>query len=65
MENSTNEVKKISAQLLAGLLANPHIYANLSDEGSQGQQEQKLILTAIEMAENLIKKVEQRHDQLR
>ncbi len=31
---------------------------NLSDEGSQGQQEQTLISTAIEMAEHLINKVE-------
>jgi hypothetical protein len=59
MENHTGEVKQIAAQLLAGMLANPHIYANLSDEGSQGQQEQALILIAIEMAENLIAKAEQ------
>jgi hypothetical protein len=59
MENHSSEVKQIAAQLLAGMLANPHIYANLSDEGSQGQQEQALILIAIEMAENLIAKAEQ------
>jgi hypothetical protein len=63
MENSALEVKQIAAQLLAGMLANPHIYASLSDEGSQGQQEQTLILVAIEMAESLIEKVEKRlHD---
>jgi hypothetical protein len=58
MENHTSEIKQIAAQLLAGMLANPHIYANLSDEGSQGQQEQALLLVAIEMAENLIAKAE-------
>lgn len=61
MENHTSEVKHIAAQLLAGMLSNPHIYANLSDEGSQGQQEQALVLVAIEMAENLIARAEQSH----
>lgn len=59
MDNHSSEVKQIATQLLAGMLSNPHIYANLSDEGSQGQQEQALLLVAIEMAENLIAKVEQ------
>jgi hypothetical protein len=58
MANQVNETKQIAAQLLAGMLANPHIYASLSDEGSQGQQEQTLILVAIEMAEKLIEKIE-------
>jgi hypothetical protein len=58
MDSQAKEVKEIAAQLLAGLLANPHIYANRSDEGSQGQQEQALILMAIEMAESLREKVE-------
>jgi hypothetical protein len=58
MEAQTNEIKQIAAQLLAGMLANPHIYARVSDEGSNGQQEQALMLVAIEMAESLIKKIE-------
>ena len=52
------EVKQIAAQLLSGMLANPHIYASLSDEGGKGQQEQNLIAIAVEMAEKLIGKVE-------
>jgi hypothetical protein len=40
------------------MLANPHIYANVSDEGSNGQQEQVLITIAIDMAQSLIEKIE-------
>ncbi len=58
MEAKTNEIKQIAAQLLAGMLANPHIYASVSDEGSNGQQEQALMTMAIEMAESLTEKVE-------
>ncbi len=61
MDSKTNDVKQIASQLLAGMLANPHIYATISDEGHQGQLEQKLILMAVEMAEDLIDKVEHRH----
>lgn len=56
--NNASEVKQIASHLLAGLLANPHVYANRSDEGSQGQAEQNLINLAIEMAEDLIAKVD-------
>ena len=49
-----NELKQIAAQILAGLLANPHIYATISDEGANGQQEQILMRMAIDMAENLV-----------
>ncbi len=58
----TDEVKQMATQLLAGLLANRHIYASMSDEGGKGQQEQKLVLVAIELAESLIDAVEKRHD---
>ncbi|PMB54096.1 hypothetical protein CEN39_00580 [Fischerella thermalis CCMEE 5201] len=58
MESQANEVKQIATQLLAAMLANPHIYATVSDEGAKGQQEQELIIIAIEMAENLITRVE-------
>ncbi|MCU0536608.1 MAG: hypothetical protein MUD14_22195 [Hydrococcus sp. Prado102] len=54
----TNEIKQIATQLLAGMLANPHIYFNISDEGSNGQQEQVLITIAIDMAQSLIEKIE-------
>jgi hypothetical protein len=58
METKTSEVKQIATQILAGMLANPHIYASISDERARGRQEQDLMLMAIEMAESLIEKVE-------
>lgn len=58
MNNS--ELKQISAQLLAGMLANPHIYTSASDEEVRSQREQTLILAAIELAEMLIQKVNHR-----
>ncbi|ACK68762.1 conserved hypothetical protein [Gloeothece citriformis PCC 7424] len=58
MNNNSDEVKQIATQLLAAMLSNPHIYANLSDEGAAGQQEQKLRLVAVEMARQLIKDAE-------
>ncbi|ARV59538.1 hypothetical protein BZZ01_13670 [Nostocales cyanobacterium HT-58-2] len=60
MESQPGELKQIAAQVLAGMLANPHIYPTISDEGARGQQEQELIVIAIEMAESLITKVEER-----
>ncbi len=58
MDKNHAEIKQIASQLLEGMLANPHIYASLSDEGASGQQEKKLIITAVEMAELLITEVE-------
>ena len=58
MELSKTEVKQIATQLLSGMLANPHVYATVSDELGRGQQEQDLIIAAIAMAESLITKVE-------
>ncbi|BAZ69890.1 MAG: hypothetical protein KME28_07195 [Pelatocladus maniniholoensis HA4357-MV3] len=60
MQSKAKEVKQIATQLLASMLSNPHIYATVSDEGAKGQQEQELIIVAIEMAEYLVTKVEQR-----
>lgn len=54
------ELKQIAAQLLSAMLANPHIYASVSDEGVNGQQEQELVAIAIAMAESLIRKVDQK-----
>lgn len=62
MKPKTGEVKQIAAQLLAGMLANPHIYAAISDERAKGQQEQELIVVAIEMAERLIATAEKREE---
>lgn len=60
MESKAHDIQQIAAQLLAGMLANPHIYATVSDEGAKGQQEQELIAIAIEMAENLVAKIDKR-----
>ncbi len=60
MDAKTTEIKQIATQLLAGMLANPHIYAQVSEDLAQGVQEQDLIVLAIEMAEQLIDKVEKR-----
>ncbi|MDJ0714449.1 MAG: hypothetical protein QNJ54_09540 [Prochloraceae cyanobacterium] len=54
---NANEVKQIATQLLSGMLANPHIYASISDEMSRGQQEKELIDISINMAKSLIEKV--------
>lgn len=45
-----SELKQIATQLLGGILANPYVYASVSDEGGRGQQEQELILIAVEIA---------------
>jgi hypothetical protein len=58
--DNTRETKQIAAQLLSGMLANPHIYASISDEGVKGQQEQELIVMAIAMAESLIVKIDEK-----
>ncbi len=58
MKTQTSEIKEVAARLLSGMLANPHIYSMVSDELGRGQQEQELIMAAIEMAETLIAKVE-------
>ncbi|MEL6137315.1 MAG: hypothetical protein AAFR42_07895 [Cyanobacteria bacterium J06628_6] len=55
------EITDIASQLLAGMLANPHIYAMVSDDEGRGQQEQILIANAITMAEKLVDKVEYAH----
>ena len=60
MNQNHTELKQLASQLLAAMLSNPHIYASISDEGASGQQEQKLRLLAIEMAEKLIAEVERR-----
>lgn len=58
MKTKVGETKEIAARLLAGMLANPSLYPNISDMGVTGQQEQKLISISSEMAKELIKKVE-------
>jgi hypothetical protein len=60
MDSNATEVKQIASQRLAPMLANPHIYPNVSDDGIQVQREQTLRLLAIEMAEGLIEKAKYR-----
>lgn len=61
MTERTQEIKQIATQLLAGMLANPHIYSIISDEEGKGQREQILLSNAITMAEQLLEKVEHWH----
>jgi len=63
MTDKEQEIKEIASQLLAGMLANPHLYATVSDEEAKGQQEQILVSNAIMMAKNLIEKIEHSHDE--
>ncbi|NEP15896.1 MAG: hypothetical protein F6J97_03215 [Leptolyngbya sp. SIO4C1] len=60
MELQAREVKDVAAHLLAGLLANPHIYSQISDDAAKGQQEQFLTVLAIDLAESMIRKVNER-----
>ena len=63
MELPKTEVKQIAAQILSGMVANPHVYPMVSDELGKGAREQDLIIASIEMAESLITKVEQKNKQ--
>jgi hypothetical protein len=60
MDSKASEVKQIASQLLAAMLSNPHVYPNISDDSIQGQRERTLVVLAVEMAEVLIEKVENR-----
>ncbi|MGK7924324.1 MAG: hypothetical protein AB4290_03550 [Spirulina sp.] len=60
-EQDSQLLISITAQLLQGMLSNPHIYSMVSDEGASGEQERILRQVALEMAENLITTVKQRH----
>ncbi|MDJ0570692.1 MAG: hypothetical protein QNJ53_16830 [Pleurocapsa sp. MO_192.B19] len=60
MKSQAEEVKQIAAQLLSGMLANPHLYQVYQTESGKlsREQQQELIETAIAMAEALITKAE-------
>lgn len=62
MEIQTSEIKQIATHLLAGMLANPHVYPTISDELARGQKEQDLIIASIAMAESLITRIEKKTD---
>lgn len=58
MNLKATEVKQLAAQILAGLMANPHIYSQISDEGGRGQTERNLTTLAIELATGLAERVD-------
>ncbi|AFZ23778.1 hypothetical protein Cylst_1494 [Cylindrospermum stagnale PCC 7417] len=58
-----HELKETASQLLAAMLSNPHIYPQVSDEGGYGKLEQQLMIVAVEMAENLVRHIENNHPQ--
>ena len=62
MKSQSDEVKQISAQLLAGMLANPHTYQIYPTESGRLNQKQQdeLVTTAIALAESLVKKTQTR-----
>lgn|GEM_PF-1171825 len=62
MKSQANEIKQIAAQLLAGMLANPHTYQVYPTESGRLNQKQQaeLIETAIALAESLVSKTETR-----
>jgi fumarate hydratase class II len=62
MKSQANEIKQIAAQLLAGMLANPHTY-QVYPTGSgklSKEQQTELIELAIALAESLVSKTETR-----
>jgi len=62
VKSQANEIKQIAAQLLAGMLANPHTYQVYPTESGRLNQKQQaeLIETAIALAESLVSKTETR-----
>ena len=62
MTSQAHETKQIAAQLLAGMLANPHIHQVYPTESGKLSQEQQseLIESAIALAESLVEKTEAR-----
>ncbi len=61
-QRGSESLSSLSAQILSGMIANPHIYSMVSDEGASGEQEKILRHTALEMAEALITDVENREN---
>jgi hypothetical protein len=61
MDARTEEIKQAATTLLAGMLSNPHIYSQTSNEGGDGQMEHRLIVLAVEMAESLVQYIEINH----
>lgn len=62
MKSQSDEIKQIAAQLLAGMLANPHTDLVYPTENGKLNQEQQnsLIETAVCLAESLVERTETR-----
>jgi hypothetical protein len=65
MNKQNEEIKKIASQLLTGMLSNPHIYPQVSDEGGYGNMEQQLVILSVEIAEKLIEYIDNSHSRQR
>lgn len=67
MNPQVKEFQQTASQLLAAMLSNPHIYAQVSDEGAYGKMEQQLIIVAVDMAASLIEHCQEAeiHEQTR
>ncbi|MFW6296073.1 MAG: hypothetical protein ACOC04_02660 [Halothece sp.] len=57
MMNYTDEVKQMATHILSGMLSNPHIYAEMSDDR---RTEHKLVILATQMAEDLVNHIEEK-----
>ena len=62
MKSQSLEIKQIAAQLLAGMLANPHLHVAYPTENGKLSQKQQdeLVIRSIALAESLISKTESR-----
>ncbi|MEM6599205.1 MAG: hypothetical protein AAF635_13770 [Cyanobacteria bacterium P01_C01_bin.69] len=58
MKIREKEIIEIATKLLAGMVANPHLYTVVSDEEGRGHQEQLLVLNAVRMAEALVNRIQ-------
>lgn len=61
-QQNSQTLLSVTTQLLAGMLANPHIYSMISDEGASGEQEIILRKIALETAQALITDVEEQEN---
>lgn len=64
MDAQKQEIKQAATTLLAAMLSNPHIYSQTSNEGGGGHMEHNLTILAVEMAENLVRYVDNNHPKM-
>lgn len=65
MNKQNDDLKKIASQLLAGMLSNPHIYSQVSDDRGYGNMEQQLVITSVEIAEKLVEYIDTNYSRQR